>query len=282
MVDFGENTAQGEFWNSKPGQAWVRFDEAMNERLSNVTEHLMKAVEPLSFNSVLDLGCGTGALSARLTQDYGPSLRLLGSDISQIMLERAQEKNKENHNVTFRQGDAQIDDFGAERFDLVISRFGSMFFDDPIKAFSNIRQAMSKGGTLVFACWAPYKENEFFYLPRDLLREYGDETSKPEARAAGPFAFCDKEYLNEILSASGYKNIKIDEVKTTLATSDTPEQNANLLMKVGFGARVIRDLNLDEAQISQIKEQYMAHAIERQKDGMISYDALIYLVTAKA
>ena len=114
------------------------------------------------------------------------------------------------------------------------------------------------------------------------MREYGDETSKPEARAAGPFAFCDKEYLNEILSASGYKNIKIDEVKTTLATSDTPEQNANLLMKVGFGARVIRDLNLDEAQISQIKEQYMAHAIERQKDGMISYDALIYLVTAKA
>ena len=166
MVDFGENTAQGEFWNSKPGQAWVRFDEAMNERLSKVTEHLMKAVEPLSFNSVLDLGCGTGALSARLTQDYGPSLRLLGSDISQIMLERAQEKNKENHNVTFRQGDAQIDDFGGEHFDLVISRFGSMFFDDPIKAFSNIRQAMSKEGALVFACWAPYEENEFFYLPR--------------------------------------------------------------------------------------------------------------------
>ena len=84
------------------------------------------------------------------------------------------------------------------------------------------------------------------------------------------------------MSASGYKNIKIDEVKTTLATSDTLEQNANLLMKVGFGARVIRDLNLDEAQISQIRDQYINHARERQKDGMISYDALIYLVSGKS
>ena len=280
-MDYGENIEQGQFWNDKPGQAWVRYDAAMDERLSMASELLLAAIRPDQYQSILDVGCGTGAISQMLADEFGPKTQICGFDISQTMLDRAREKFASYKNIRFVQGDAQVDNFENRRFDLVVSRFGTMFFEDPIKAFKNIRHVMVPGGRLVLMCWAQYIENEFFSLPRDILHKYGDTSPTPEAGTPGPFAFSNKDYLKNILETSGFQRCEITAHDTQLRTADTLEENTKLLMKIGFGARLIRELELSDKDVAEIQDQYQKDAGERQVDGIISYDAKVFIVTAQ-
>ena len=282
MTDFGDNEAQGKFWNDKPGQSWVRYDGVMNQRLENITELLFRTLEVNSASNGLDIGCGTGFTTAKLLKILVEGSEAKGIDISAPMLTKARKKFHKKTSISFINGDAQTFQFLQGDFDTVISRFGVMFFEDPVKAFRNIRRAMSPKARLTFVCWASYDKNEFFSLPFETVSSFTGSVLDIEPHAPGPLAFSEMEYVKKILAAADFADIDVKEIETSIVTADTPQEDAEILMNIGFGARALREADIDEAVRGRVYEKFVKNAQERLANGSIRYSATINLVKARA
>jgi SAM-dependent methyltransferase len=160
---------------------------------------------------VLDVGCGCGGTTLAAARLVAPG-RALGLDLSGPMLARAQADAAAAGlgNAAFRQGDAQVEPLEPASFEVVISRFGVMFFADPVAAFANIRSAARPGGRLVFACWQPLAANQWMLVPGAALAEHLPPPPAPvPADGPGMFAFADPERLRPILAAAGWRDVEI-------------------------------------------------------------------------
>ncbi len=161
MADFGENSDQRKFWNEEPGLSWIENDRLMSERLETISQLLLENLDLRPSGRILDIGCGGGGTLA-LAKRAPPSAQITGLDISKPLLDLAAQKCADHENISFVLADAQAHRFTSQKFDTVISRFGVMFFENPVKAFQNIKSALSIEGKLHFVCWAALEENEFF------------------------------------------------------------------------------------------------------------------------
>ena len=162
MADFGENPDQGKFWNEASGLSWVENDRLMSERLETISQLLLENLDLHPSSKILDIGCGGGTTTLALAKGAPPSVQITGLDISKPLLDLAAQKCAEHKNINFVLADAQAHRFAVQKLDTVISRFGVMFFENPVKAFQNIKSALRVAGRLRFVCWAPLEENEFF------------------------------------------------------------------------------------------------------------------------
>ena len=156
------NIEQFEYWNEKSGPKWVKLDDSMNERFSILTEELFSRANINENDRVLDIGCGGGQTSFQASQLVGYSGQVLGADISEALLNLARSKFSNTGNLDFSLCDAQNHKFQNNEFDKIISRFGVMFFEDPVEAFRNIYRSLKVNGSLNFVCWSDMMENEFF------------------------------------------------------------------------------------------------------------------------
>jgi len=161
---------------------------------------------------VLDIGCGAGQTTrqAARTARAGSAL---GVDVSAPAVERARELARAEglRNVTFERADAQVYHFPHQRFDLAISRFGTMFFDDPPAAFANIGRALRPAGRLVMMVWQAHERNEWDVAIRQSL----GEPQAPATIAAGgpdPFSLADPPAVTEILEAAGFAGVTFTDV----------------------------------------------------------------------
>ena len=281
MTRYGDNKAQGIFWNEKPGQSWVKYDGVMNQRLENITSLLFRAVEANSACNGLDIGCGTGSTTVKLLELLGEDSNVKGIDISAPMLTSARKKIRKKNSISFIEADAQTYRFSLEHFQTVISRFGVMFFEDPVKAFKNIKSAMSPSADLTFVCWAPYDKNEFFSLPFETVSSFTGSVLEVEPYAPGPLAFSDMDYVKKILNAADFSDIAIKQIETSIETTDTPREDAEILMNIGFGARALREAELDETARGRVYDQFVKNSQDRQSEGVIRYSAVINLVKAR-
>jgi SAM-dependent methyltransferase len=155
------NEEQIEYWNGEAGRRWAEHDAMMARLLQPVCESLLEHVDVSGSRRALDIGCGGGSQSLMLAQRLGAGARVLGVDISGPMLAIAKEKialaDDDTAELEFLQADAAEHAFEPGSFDLLFSRFGVMFFDDPVAAFSNLRGALGDDGRLLFACWSTWK-----------------------------------------------------------------------------------------------------------------------------
>src|SRR5450755_3808683 len=166
------NEEQRERWNGADGEYWACQQDRLDRTLAPVTGPLLAFAAPRSGSIVIDVGCGCGATTIELARAVGPSGRVVGLDVSQPMLARATERLREFSNADCRLGDAgslPVDDIRA---DLIISRFGVMFFGDPVAAFANLRTALAPGGRVRFACWRPISENPWLQIPLHAVYEH--------------------------------------------------------------------------------------------------------------
>ena len=163
------NEEQIEYWNGEAGRRWAEQDAMMSRLLQPVCEALLDHAGVAGSRSALDIGCGGGSQSLMLAQRLGAGARVLGVDISAPMLAIAEEKaaltGENAATLQFLQADAANHTFEPGSFDLLFSRFGVMFFDDPTAAFSNLRGAVQDDGRLVFACWQSLAENDWTRIP---------------------------------------------------------------------------------------------------------------------
>jgi ubiquinone/menaquinone biosynthesis C-methylase UbiE len=274
------NDDQHEFWNKGIGQKWVKHDNSMNERFTILTKEFFKRAKIEKGDKVLDIGCGGGITSFETSKILGNDGYVLGADISKILLDLAKKNYSNIKNLEFKYCDVQNYNFKKNIFSKVISRFGVMFFENPIVAFKNIYNSIQDGGSLHFVCWTNVMENEFFTAAANIIIKHLNKEFPKVTRSPGPFAFSEEKYIKQILDSSGFKNIKVDKVYTSLSTNDDAAKDGELLFKIGLAGRLLSKENLSEEELSNIKDKIIAMSKNRQVDGKITYRACLNFVSA--
>lgn len=216
-MDNGANAEQQEYWNTVAGPRWVGLGGFVERRVRAVNDLLLARSAVSPGERVLEIGCGTGAATVPFAEAVGERGEVVGVDISEPMLAGARKRIAESgpRNISLLQADAQTHRFEPNSFDLITSRFGVMFFADPIAAFSNLLSAARPDGRLCFACWARLEDNRHWLIPYEVvLRHLGPPAPKPP-HAPGPMAFADPDYVRSFLGAAGFEAIEIHREKET-------------------------------------------------------------------
>ena len=205
------NTAQAEHWNTGDGVAhWVTNQARYDRMHAPFTALILAAAALRPGGTVLDVGCGCGGTTLAAARLVAPG-QAVGLDLSGPMLAQARAGAEAAGlaNAVFQQGDAQVHELEPDTFGTVISRFGVMFFADPVAAFANIRSATRPGGRLVFVCWQPMAANQWMLVPGAALAEHLPPPGPGPGDGPGMFAFADPDRLRPILAAAGWRDIDI-------------------------------------------------------------------------
>lgn len=209
------NRAQADYWTNEGGPSWVRHERMYERMLAPFDDALLTAIDPGAGTTVLDVGCGFGATSVAFAE-RGATVH--GVDLSPPMVERARQR-VDRATATFAVADVQIDAL-AGPYDAIISRFGVMFFDDPVQAFTNMAGACAPDGRLAFVCWQPMEANPWMTLPSTVVRDLLDDPPPPPSGpmpGPNPFAFGDTDHVRVILDAAGWRSVDIVSCTPTIA-----------------------------------------------------------------
>ena len=236
------NAAQIDYWNATAGQTWAAFQAQLDRQLEPLGVEAMRVLAPVPGDHILDIGCGCGHTSFALAERVRPSGTVVGVDISQPMLTVAKGRSQtpNPHAPVFRQADAQTDDLGTAAFDGAFSRFGVMFFSDPVAAFANIRQALKPAGRLAFVCWRSLDENPWMSVPLEAARPLLPPLPPAEPSTTGPFAFADPSHVRAILAEAGFGAIAITPFDARIGSGGL-EETVALCRRVGPLGAALRD-----------------------------------------
>lgn len=203
------NADQVAYWNGRAGERWASQQAVQDTIFIPVTELLIGQARPKSGERVIDVGCGCGDTSIAFGNRVGPSGHVLGVDISEQMLARAREVAPANLPVEFALADATTYPFAEGAADLLVSRFGVMFFADPVRSFANLRKGLRRGGRLTFICWRGPKENPWLMVPLQAVYRHVPRLPPVGPEDPGPFAFASSERVERILREAGFADIHI-------------------------------------------------------------------------
>jgi len=244
------NAQQVEYWNGPAGERWARLQERIDLHMSGITEAALGFAAPQPGERILDVGCGCGTTTFRLAFRAGRNGAAAGIDISIPMLNVARARaTAQNADVVFLQADAATYDFQPV-FDLAFSRFGVMFFADPVHGFANIRRSLAPGGRLVFACWRALADNRWAADPMAAAAHLLPPQEPADPFAPGPFALADGDRLRSILANAGYGDVVLEPFDGAMNMGATLEEAAAEVLNIGPLARAAAEL--DEATRAKI------------------------------
>ncbi|MEI8298399.1 MAG: class I SAM-dependent methyltransferase [Pseudomonadota bacterium] len=228
------NASQTEYWNASAGLTWARHHDALDRQIAPLGQAAIRRLAPASGERVLDVGCGCGHTTLELAARIGPSGVVVGIDISVPMLEvaRSRPSGANSARVEFLELDAQIGDLGHASFDAIYSRFGVMFFSDPVAAFTRLHAALKPGGRLAFVCWRPIEENPWIAEPMNAARPFLPPRQPMDPTAPGPFAFADAGRVRGILEQAGFEAIDIARFDVPIG-GGTLEETLELSLRLG-------------------------------------------------
>lgn len=216
------NVEMAAAWDGLEGDDWVRDREHYDLGIRRHHLRLVDAAAVSAGERVLDVGCGTGELSRAAGRATAGS-PVVGVDLSARMLARARELADAEGlaHVTFLQADAQVHPFERAGFDVVVSRFGVMFFADPVAAFRNIRRALKPAGRLVFIAWRTPQENPWGTTPVRAAQPFLPPQPRPGPEDPGQFAFGDRARVERILGEAGFKALRFEPIDRQIWMGDT-------------------------------------------------------------
>ncbi|WP_065751005.1 class I SAM-dependent methyltransferase [Bradyrhizobium paxllaeri] len=223
------NPRGADFWNSTTGHAWVAQQAAISDVFTSVTSVSFSAAAAKPGEHVVDIGCGTGDTLLDFAKAVGRSGAVLGVDVSVPMLGFAKHRAAEAgySNVSCALADATTYAFEPRWADLVYSRFGVMFFDDPVEAFSNIRSGMKPSARLVFVCFRTMPESSWFRVPVEAARPHLPAQPPADPLAPGMFSFAREERVRGILSDAGFREVALEAV-------DVPMHGKDIAQSIAF------------------------------------------------
>jgi len=204
-----QNAYQVADWNGQSGERWVANQARLDAMVAVFGEATIEAVAPAAGERVLDVGCGAGASSLALAARVGAGGQVLGVDISAPLIGRARALAPKDTPVLYQVADASSADLSEGAFDILFSRFGVMFFDDPTAAFAHMRRALRPGGRVAFVCWRGAAENDWVRLPMGAIKGILPPSALPDPEAPGPFSFGDRRRVSRILTVAGFTDIAI-------------------------------------------------------------------------
>lgn len=272
MVDKSE-------WQGKSGEAWAAEWRRTDRSLAKLTERLLQRLNEFRFREVADIGCGAGELSLAIARSR-PEAFVTGVDVSPQLVETARERAVHLGNVEFELCDAANWSAAAGHApDLLVSRHGVMFFDDPPSAFANLSGEARDGTSFMFSCFRAVSENPFFTEVGRLLPEAPPPV---DPAAPGPFAFADRERVSHILHAGGWTDIAFEEFDFPMiagAGSEPVEEAFSYFSRIGPAARGAAELQ-GEARLRFLDR--VRDLCERKcHDGIVALPAAAWIVTAR-
>jgi SAM-dependent methyltransferase len=203
-------------WNGPAGNAWVEAQDVMDALFAPLQDLLVEAVPAGRGGRALDVGCGTGGTTVAVARRLGADGHCVGVDISGPMVEAARARAvREGAAASFVRADAQDHAFEPAVFDSVVSRFGVMFFQDPVRALTNLRRAAKEGAGLRFVVWRDIAENPFMTTAERAAAPLLPNLPERRPDAPGQFAFADRGRVRRLLEESGWTGIDIRPVDVT-------------------------------------------------------------------
>lgn len=271
-----DNEEQIEYWNGKAGQTWVRSMDRIDGMLAPITQALLARAAVAPGERAVDVGCGCGSTTLALAQR---GALVFGIDVSEPMLALAKERASGQQGIAFRRTDAATQPFTPDH-ELVFSRFGVMFFANPVDAFKNLRTGLTPNGRLCFVCWQPMAENAWMATAGQAVLPFLTKPpTPPDPRAPGPFAFADRDHLRSTLEAAGFASIEIESLRVTLHVGDDLDQAMAFQADIGPVARALAELE-GETRTRAIAAAREALAKHLGPTG-IDLGAACWLVTAR-
>jgi ubiquinone/menaquinone biosynthesis C-methylase UbiE len=276
------NADQIAYWNGPAGQRWADRQAAQDILLGPVADILIDRAKPQAGERVIDIGCGSGVTTIAFARKVAPSGHAFGVDISAPMLARARASAPKELPVDFTLADATVYPFDPASFDLLASRFGVMFFGDPVASFANLRKALKPSGRLAFACWREPRENPFFMAPLQAAYKHVPKLPQQGPEDPGPFAFASEERVRRILDAAGFAAVQMEPCPLLLdaAIGRGLDGAVQAALEIGPASRALegQPAELRAAAANSIREALTAFA----KGDAVLLPASIWIVTAKA
>ena len=282
----GDNAPQIEYWNGPAGEKWAKGAASQDAMLEPLGMAAMDVGRIQPGDTVLDVGCGSGGATLEIARRVGSGGRVLGVDVSTPMLDVARARldvlgnDRGGGGVTFENKDVATYPFEAGMFDIVFSRFGVMFFVDPVVAFSNIRTGLKSGGRLAFVCWQALNKNPRMELPVTIALKYVPAPPPKGPETPGPLAFADPDRVRRILSAAGFDDILIEPFETVLHLGEDIPGAVQKLMGSGQAGRLIGPA--PDAVKTKIAKDIANSITGYQTDDGVKMRGAVWVVTATA
>jgi len=270
------NVEQARAWDGDEGDYWAANPERFDEAVAGYHDRLLESAGIEHDSRVLDIGCGSG----QTTRDAGRralSGHALGVDLSGKMLEIARRLAEEDglRNVTFEQADAQVHPFPVRSFDIAISRTGTMFFGDPVAAFTNIGRALRPGGRLAMVAWQPASENEWFREISGAMAA-GRDLPVPPPEAPGPFSLSQPPRVRELLEAAGFAATRFEDLREPMYFGATADDAHRFV--AGLTAWMLE--GLDDAGRQRALDDLRARMVAHESSRGVEFGSSMWLVTA--
>jgi SAM-dependent methyltransferase len=275
-----DRATQADYWNRVGARRWIDNQDILDQLLRPVSAHLIAAARAEAGECVIDVGCGCGATTIDFGARVAPGGEVLGLDVSAPMLERARERASTGLPLRFALGDAATHKLTPCWADLVVSRFGVMFFSDPVRAFANLRQGLRPGGRLAFACWHVAKLNPWMTLPSLEASKHAPPLPEAGPEDPGPFSFADEKRVRRVLCEAGYDDIalKPHEFDLDIALGRGLDTAVVIALASGLASRILDGQSdaVRAAAAADIRAALARHA----RGASVPLGAAIWVVTA--
>jgi SAM-dependent methyltransferase len=270
---------QEKLWNGVAGRAWVEAQELLDQLFKPFEDLLVEAVSAGSVSRVLDVGCGTGSTTLAVARLLGAKGRCTGIDISDPMIAAARTRaEQESMPASFIRANAQTHAFEPASFDMIISRFGVMFFDDSVRAFANLRRAARDDASLKFIAWRSAAENPFMTTAERAAAPLLPNLPARRPDAPGQFAFADRRRVSRILEESGWAGIDIRPIDVACTL---PEQElVRNVSRLGPLGRILHET--DEQTRKEVLEAVRVAFDPYVHGAEVRFTAACWMVSARA
>jgi len=280
-TDHDQNADQIAFWNGPAGQRWTDRQQAQDIMLAPVADILIDRAKAGVGERIVDVGCGCGATTFALAQKVGPAGHVFGIDVSAPMLGRARQIAPKGLPVDFELADATVYPFEPASADLLVSRFGVMFFAEPVLSFANMRRALRPSGRMAFACWREPRDNPWLMAPLQAAYQHAPRLPQPGPDDPGPFSFASEQRVAGILGEAGFTAIEMErcDLSLDIATGRGLEAAVETAVEIGPAARALEGQAPDviAAATHSIREVLSPFASGQQ----VPLAASFWMVTAR-
>jgi SAM-dependent methyltransferase len=275
-----KNADQAAYWNGPGGRHWTDRQELQDRVLAPVSAALFDHAAVAPGERVVDIGCGCGATTLEAARRVGPAGHALGLDLSEQMLARARSRAAPDAPATFVAADATVYPFAPGRADLLMSRFGVMFFAEPAVSFANMRKGLRRGGRVAFACWREPRANPWLMLPLQEAYKFAPRLPELGPEDPGPFAFASRERVARVLGEAGLSEVALQPVDLTLdiAVGRGLDAAVEGALAIGPASRALEDQSAETRAAAAASIR--AALAPFQNGSAVALAAAIWIVTA--
>ena len=282
--DVAGDTEFVDFWNTILVPKFIKYKHILVDGLTHHSEAIFPTLQVKEGDRVLDVGCGFGDTAIKLARKVGSAGHVIGLDCCDAFMEYGRNQAAEEglENLTFINGDALVYPFDPE-YDFVFSRFGTMFFSNPVAALRNMRKALKPGGTVTHIVWRSRDDNPWLSMAKDVVLEFLPPPGEDALTCGpGPFSMANQEMVAKQLEIAGYTDIKFERVDAPLMVGNTLDDAVNFQIALGPAGEVYREAGeLAEEKHDEIEAALKAELQKHETPDGVYLDSSSWVISAR-